>query len=137
MKISRTEVYNKFGGKCAYCGTDLKGKWQLDHIIPQRNFEHHIKNNWRIPEFLRHLTLSDLNHIDNCFPACCSCNNYKSTFDLELFRKEIQEQPKRLRSTKPTVRLAERFGLLTFNEPSVTFYFEHLTNQSSPSHPHP
>lgn len=125
-KQLRQKVYDKTGGKCAYCGCDLRGKFQVDHIIPRRNFEWHIRNKFRVPDFLSHLTLLDVNHIDNLVPACCSCNNYKRANDLELFRKEIQRQPDILRRSKPTVRLAERFGLITMEEKPVIFYFETL-----------
>lgn len=124
MKPDRKRVYDKFGGKCAYCGCDLNGKFQIDHLIPQSNFEWHIKNSFRVPSFLSHLTVSDVNHIDNLMPACASCNNYKRTFCLETFRSELQRQPEILRRDRPTVRLAERFGLIKIEEKQVVFHFE-------------
>lgn len=123
----RQEVYEKCNGHCGYCGVEIDIKaMQVDHIIPQRNFEWHLKNNFKVPEFLSHLTLSDLNNIDNLMPTCRSCNNYKSSTYLELFRSEIQAQPKRLRKCKPTFRLAERFGLIEEINKPVVFYFETL-----------
>ena len=127
-KKSREIVLNKYGGRCAYCGCELKGKFQVDHLISQRNFEWHLRNQYKIPAFLEHLTLADVNHIDNLMPACCSCNNYKSTCDLETFRKEIQMQPERLMRAKPMVRLAERFGLVKIQEKPVVFYFETVSD---------
>jgi 5-methylcytosine-specific restriction endonuclease McrA len=126
MKPDRKIIYDKIHGRCAYCGDLLKDKFQVDHIISQRNFNHHVKNKFKVPVFLSHLTLTDLNHIDNLYASCSSCNNYKSTKCLETFRAELQRQPEILRNERPTVRLSERFGLLQFNIKPVVFYFETL-----------
>ena len=32
---SRAIVFDKCGGKCAYCGVDLVKGWNVDHIKPQ------------------------------------------------------------------------------------------------------
>lgn len=127
MKVNRQVVYAKYGCKCGYCGTDISIKdMQVDHIISQANFEWHLKNNHKIPSFLQHLTLADLNHTDNLMPACRSCNKFKDTHWLEGFRNEIEQQIDRLRNYKPTFRLAERFGLIECKPKPVIFYFETL-----------
>ena len=35
-KGMRSRVFEKSGGLCAYCGTDIKygGNWHIDHVIP-------------------------------------------------------------------------------------------------------
>jgi len=38
-KKNREIIKNKFGGKCAYTGTELKEDWQVDHIKPRIRFE--------------------------------------------------------------------------------------------------
>lgn len=127
MKPKREKVHAKYSGHCAYCGISISIKdMQVDHLIPQRNYEWSLKNNLKIPSFLAHLTLSDMNHIDNLMPACRSCNGFKSTFDLELFRSEVADQANRLRKYKPTFKLAERYGLIEVIERPVVFYFETL-----------
>lgn len=129
MKVDRQKVYDKYNGRCAYCGCEMKIKdMQVDHCLSQYNFATHIKNNWRIPEFLQHLTIDDVNHIDNLMPSCRSCNNYKSTYNLQLFREEIQAQSERLYKNQPMVRLAERFGILTLTKKEVIFHFETVEN---------
>ncbi len=36
-KAKRFQVYNKYGGRCAYCGKKIEYKdMQVDHIDPQR-----------------------------------------------------------------------------------------------------
>jgi len=125
MKTKRFAIYNKCNGNCGYCGNPLQYQdMQVDHIISQSTFYHSITNNFHVPDFLSHLTVVDVNHIDNLMPSCRSCNNFKKTFHLELFRAEISEQIKRLRQWKPTFRLAERFGLIECKPKEIKFYFE-------------
>ncbi len=132
MKPNRNVIHQKYNGHCAYCGVSIDIKaMQVDHIIPQRNYEWHLRNEHQIPPFLSHLSLNDINHIDNLMPACRSCNGFKSTFHLELFRSEVQEQVKRLRQYKPTFNLAERYGLIECKVKAVVFYFESLNCQNS------
>lgn len=83
----RQKIYDKYSGRCAYCGEVIKFKdMQVDHIIPKRNFKMHVGNKWKVPEFLNHLTIDDIEHIDNKMPACRVCNGWKAVHYLELFR---------------------------------------------------
>jgi 5-methylcytosine-specific restriction endonuclease McrA len=111
--IDRMAVYNKYNGHCAYCGRELKLKeMQVDHIHPQ----HLIK------EFI----LSGSGMIDdlqNLNPSCRSCNHYKSTFDIELFRSELERQPE-IQGRKSQIRLCQRFGIIKFSNEPIKFYFE-------------
>lgn len=111
-KEIREAVYKKCGGKCAYCGVDITiGKMQVDHV--QSQFLH--KNGY---------IECDLHHIDNLLPACASCNNYKGASTVEMFRKHIFEQPRKLRAASSMLRLAERYGIVTITEKPILFYFE-------------
>jgi hypothetical protein len=125
-KRERQIVYDKCGGKCAYCGCELNNKFQIDHVISQRAFATHILNKWKIPEFLTHLGINDMNHIDNLLPACGSCNNYKGAFDLELFRSEIGQLVGRMNKRFTQYKISKRFGLIQETKKPVTFYFEYL-----------
>lgn len=127
MKINRQEVYDKCGGRCAYCGEEITIKqMQVDHIIPSSFYLHHIKNKFRVPEFLNHLTDGDVNHIDNLLPTCRVCNKWKSAHDLELFRKEIYEQVRRLNDYSSNYRMAKRYGLVQETIKPIVFYFESI-----------
>ena len=69
MYISKKEreiVKNKFGGKCAYTGTELKDDWQVDHIKP-------VVRNW----FSKGAVFEKEHHIDNMFPCQKIVNHYK------------------------------------------------------------
>lgn len=105
MKVNRQEVFDKLGGHCAYCGIEIKiNKFQIDHVYPKAG--------------------GGSDEISNLMPACCSCNNYKSTMLLDRFREMLGEQISILRRDRPTFRLAERFGLVSCHYKPVTFYFE-------------
>lgn len=111
-------VFKKFNGRCAYCGCAITiEKFQIDHIISKCQF-------YANQAKYINAGFQGIDSIDNLNPACFSCNNYKRAHDLETFRKEIEKQVERLRRDKPTVRLAERFGLLSFHPRAVKFYFE-------------
>jgi hypothetical protein len=125
MKIDRSRIYEKCNGHCAYCGEEILIKdMQVDHIIPKRNFSLQVKNKFNVPDFLKHLAEFDVNHIDNLLPACRSCNNYKSTFHLELFRSELGKLAERLNKTSSIYRISKRFGNIIENNKPIIFYFE-------------
>lgn len=124
-KKHRLEVYDKFDGRCAYCGEHFQiTGMHIDHIISQLNFKNFVANKIHIPNFLEHLTVSDLHHKDNLFPACRVCNGWKSTYHLELFRHELEEQIKRLNARSANYRIAKKYGFITENKIKVIFHFE-------------
>ena len=124
-KQQRIEIYSKFKGKCAYCGCEIQLKdMQVDHIIPQTQFIADIKNKFQIPEFLEHLKPTDCNHIDNLFPACRVCNNWKSAHSLKRFRSELSEQVKRLNSYSSNYRIAKKYGQISEIVSPIRFFFE-------------
>lgn len=124
MKIDRNKVWNKYGCKCAYCGEDIKFKeMQIDHIIPKANFWSSMRHDLRIPSFLSHLTLGDLNHVDNLNPSCRQCNFYKSSHHLEGFRDRLLDIHYRI--MKPFIsRLGAKYGIVKMNTWDGIFYFE-------------
>lgn len=124
-KQQRIEIHGKYNGRCAYCGDEIKLRdMQVDHVIPQCNWIWHMKNRFRIPYFLSHLTENDLNHKDNLMPTCRVCNKWKSAHDLELFRSEIYEQVKRLNNYSSNYRMAKKYGLIEETVKPIRFYFE-------------
>jgi len=129
-KAIRLQVLNKLKGKCGYCGDELNGVFQVDHIIPKQDFNRHVLyfQSW-VPKFLKHLILGDVNHIDNLMPACRVCNNRKSSMHLELFRSELQDQLKRASENSANYRMAKKYGQVVETPKPIVFYFE---NYSSP-----
>lgn len=126
--IEREKIKNKFNGRCAYCGEKLEDTWNIDHVIPKSNFEKVIKEK-RQPKFLKHLKSGDVNHHDNLFPSCGSCNRYKDSFSLRQFRKELRTLTLRLRERTTIYRIATRFKLIVETKNKILFYFETCKNK--------
>lgn len=104
-KSIRISVYLKYNGHCAYCGTEIAYKdMQVDHATPLR--------------------AGGADDISNYMPACRSCNHYKSTLDVEGFRKYLSEIHKRLMRDSIPYQVAERFGIVKHVSDDVKFYFE-------------
>jgi hypothetical protein len=64
-------------------------------------------------------------------PSCFGCNNYKMTWSMEEFRRNIAEQIERSRRQNINFRLAERFGLIEITGKPIVFYFEKQTLASA------
>lgn len=106
-KAQRKAVYDKTGGRCAYCGCEFDiQKMQVDHIKPIYN--------------------GGTNEIDNLLPSCRSCNHYKSTFTLEQFRENLEHIPQVLDRDNVSYRNAKRYGIIRESKEPVIFYFEKL-----------
>ncbi len=124
-------IWKMYNGSCGYCGDKIDIKdMQADHIIPQRNFIWHIKNNMWVPEFLRHLTEFDCDHIDNAMPSCRVCNKRKDTYHLQLFREELEMQVERAAKTSANYRMALKYGQITESKHPIVFYFEKCDGNS-------
>ena len=114
----RELIYNKFGGKCAYCGCEiLKTNFHVDHItaLYRGTPQHMLK------------TKKGTSHIDNLNPSCVSCNSSKSTYSIEQWRSELELKTKRLIRDIPSFRILRRFGIIEIVEKKIVFYFETFT----------
>lgn len=141
-KSLRNEVYNKFGGKCAYSGTDLKEDWQIDHLVPKTLFETVYRNKLRFVE-----APNDVDHIDNLMPVQRIINHYKRSLLLEDFRNwylgELHERLKKLpknprveksiRHKEYLLEVAELFGITPEKPFDRIFYFEKLQEKNNES----
>lgn len=128
-KKVREIVKNRYGGKCAYTGTELKDDWQVDHIIPV--IRDHFGGK---PLFEKE------HHIDNMVPCQKIVNHYKGNLNLEEFRgwymkglhERLKKMPKNPRSPKSAkkkaylLEVAELFGITEDCAFNGKFYFETL-----------
>lgn len=103
---TRLAVFEKFPGRCGYCGCGINlQSMQVDHIHPR--------------------VAGGTDAMENLLPACRPCNNYKLFFTLEEFRRMIGDQINLLRRNATNFRHAERFGLVQATVPErIVFYFE-------------
>ncbi|MFR4316249.1 MAG: HNH endonuclease [Ruminococcus sp.] len=104
-KATRLKVYEKYGGRCAYCGCTLELKdMQVDHIQSVYWY-------------------NGANDIENYNPACRMCNFYKSTRTVEDLKKELGKLLSRLEKVF-IFRLAVKYGLIQKTDNPIEFYFE-------------
>lgn len=110
MAISKQEreiVYQKYGGRCAYCGRKIAYKdMQVDHFIPKNGY-----------------FAQGTDALSNLMPACRMCNHYKRANSLELFRTYIREIPRKLRGNY-IYKVGVAYGNIIENEKPIVFYFE-------------
>lgn len=110
-KETRMKIYNKCGGRCAYCGRHIDYKeMQVDHVVSVY---------WR----------NGTNEIENLLPACRMCNFYKSTFTIDGFRERVETVIKRLEEVF-IFRLARNYGIIEVRPGKVEFYFEKLMKEN-------
>mgnify|MGYP000276355268 CR=1 FL=1 len=134
-KKIREKVYQKYDGKCAYTGTDLKDDWQVDHITPV------VRMNMVAPEDRHKMGWPEHhNDINNLMPVQRIVNHYKRCLDLSQFRKwylgglherlkKLPKNPKAEQSIRRKaylLEIAELFGIEPDKPFKGKFYFEEL-----------
>lgn len=106
-KLTREErqtVLDRFCGRCAYCGKQITmQELNVDHLVPLRK--------------------GGEDRLYNMYPSCRSCNQAKSTLDIEQFREFVQTAYQRAKQ-KPFFRIADAVGRTCERETPVRFYFE-------------
>jgi 5-methylcytosine-specific restriction endonuclease McrA len=111
-KEDRIKVYEKFNGKCAYCGRDIEFKeMQVDHYYPQCN-----------TGYAKTFGI-DINSFDNLMPSCRRCNHYKRAELPEHFRTQMKTLHKRLMKIY-IVKVAIDYGIIELKPFNGVFYFE-------------
>ena len=110
-KKTREAVYQKYGGRCAYCGRAIAYKdMQVDHFRPLRVWDE---------------ADGAADDISNLMPACRMCNHYKRANSLETFRRYIAEIPRKLRENY-IYKVGVVYGNVIENEKPIKFYFEEM-----------
>ena len=109
-KKVRDLITSKYQNKCAYCGIE-SSILVIDHIKPVAH--------------------GGTDSLDNLNPSCFSCNNYKNTMTLEVFRDEVSTQVDKARKYSVNFRIAERYGHIKVIKTDVIFYFELLKDNNS------
>lgn len=106
-KAERQEVYEKYGGRCAYCGREINYKdMQVDHLVS--------------------LYHGGADSMENYMPACRMCNHYKRASSLETFRDMISEIPHKLQRDSYIYRVGRVYNLIVEWPQPIVFYFERV-----------
>jgi hypothetical protein len=144
-KADRQRIFDKYDGRCAYCGCGLEKSWHVDEIEPCRRKYEFEPGHWsdgyvsgmteqqmsdkRITWVPARDVFAGYEHperlcIANQMPTCPSCNINKHSMSLEEFRSAIVGFMKHLNEHNTQYKIAKRYGLVReFVEP-VVFYFE-------------
>lgn len=152
----RKIIFDKYAGRCAYCGRELQNGWHVDHIEPVRRKYKIIKSGWFYKDTDKRVDtkgmqekdfdLSTMEYrydkqvpdgfinpendvIENKLPSCASCNINKHGYGLEEFRALVAGFMKHLNEISTQYKVAKRYGLIQETGIEVKFYFE-TYNQS-------
>ena len=102
-KEEREKILSKTHGRCGYCGEELTGRWNVDHM--------------------KSLNDGGTNDMENLMASCFPCNNLKHRAGVEEFRRQVENQIFRM-FENVNYRTAFRFGLFEITGKKVVFYFE-------------
>ncbi|OKP30939.1 HNH endonuclease [Serratia fonticola] len=133
-KAQRAELRQMFGGRCAYCGCELKENgWHADHVVAvlrvsEQDMKAAAKGIFKLKATGEVFNQHADNH-ENLFPACAPCNLLKTSYSLEMFRKQVSLQVERGRKSSVNFRTAERFGQIQVTAAPVVFWFERYGTQ--------
>ncbi|ECA8343101.1 HNH endonuclease [Salmonella enterica subsp. enterica serovar Telelkebir] len=131
----REKLRMKFGGRCAYCGCVLPEKgWHADHVQAvlrksERCMKAAEKGIFRL-KTTGEVFRPEADCPENIFPSCAPCNLLKTTYSLEMFRKQVSLQVERGRRSSVNFRTAERFGLISVVNKPVVFWFEQYEGEN-------
>jgi 5-methylcytosine-specific restriction endonuclease McrA len=122
----RESLYQRYGGRCSYCGDRLGKNWQADHVQPVGRQGHWV----RVGRRTKWVMTGGMDHperdcFENLTPACHLCNINKGGHSLESWRAQLQRSASVLTRAYSTYRHAKRFGLVVEAPPKVRFFFEY------------
>lgn len=131
-KKEREIIFNKYNGRCAYCGELLTKGWHVDELLPiKRGWRYKVNENgdyifddWGRKIQERYIEHPEHLNIANQMPACASCNINKHSGSLEEFRSLIEGFMKHLNTVNTQYKIAKRYGLVQETVKPVKFYFE-------------
>lgn len=132
-------VFNKYGGRCAYCGEELQKGWHVDEIEPVRRSWEYVKDEhgnriWDASKREYKTKLMVMHperfNIENQMPSCASCNINKHSDSLEDFRKMISGFIASLNRDSVQYKIAKRYGLIKEQVKPIIFYFEKFKDES-------
>lgn len=123
-KRQREALRQKFGGRCAYCGCDLKDM-HADHLEPVIRIQ---TDPWgrRLPAAECSMVKPERNTVANMMPACKGCNLHKGGYPLENWRDILQRSAEIVGKQTSTFRAGVRMGVISVSSEPVVFHFERL-----------
>lgn len=145
-KKNRQIIFDKYGGKCAYCGCELQKGWHVDHADPVHRIKKYVGGDFVTKDTGLPVTTEDIENgnytktervlkpagmmnghndcLENMMPSCPSCNHYKHSADIETFRMILTNTIRGLNNNSTQYKFAKRYGLIQETIKPVQFYFE-------------
>jgi len=118
----RRFIYDKYGGRCAYCGREIQFKeMQVDHMEPKAG------RNLDGKDIFGNVLRTTIESIENKMPACRRCNHYKHTYDLGYYRYLVKTIHERIHKFY-IAKVAEDYGIIEYKPWDGLFYFEKTIN---------
>lgn len=110
MSDFKTKVFEKFNGRCAYCGNEITvNNMTVDHIYPK--------------------SLGGSLSMFNCNPSCTRCNTLKANGTVEELREKILNSIQELKTNKH-FQMVKKYKLTEIISEEVKFYFEEILNET-------
>jgi len=129
---TRLLIFNKYNGRCAYCGELLQKGWHVDELLPvkrgwkwkrdENNLIFYDENDNKIKE--HYMEFPERLNFANQMPSCPSCNINKHSMSLEGFRNLISGFINSLNRDSTQYKIAKRYGLIQETTKPIVFYFE-------------
>jgi len=136
--VKREQLRMMFGGRCAYCGCELTGKWHADHVEPVRRETVFVYGEATKAGFTKSRATGKLfspqnDRADNLFPACVKCNILKGSGNPEDLRAALTYMAHSVPEihTYSHVRHLMRFGKLKIDLKPVVFWFEQYRKEKA------
>ncbi len=150
-KQGREALRMKFGGRCSYCGCDLRRGWHADHLEPVEREWWKSTQWWKdahgtkwvvneagdlekhpVPLEPAGVAHPERDKVENLMPACRACNLDKHASSLEAWRRQLEGRVDVCRRNYSAFRHAERFGLVQEIKKPVVFWFERCLAAEEP-----
>jgi len=111
MEELRLRIFDKYKGRCAYCGCQLEDRFALDHIIPANRG---IKG---------HASFKDETNLN---PSCYTCNSSKSNKSIIEWKQSIVDKANSFANLHPSNKVLLKHGLISVTSKinDFKFYFE-------------
>lgn len=123
-KKQREQLFNKYGGRCAYCGDNLTNRWQADHIEPIYRTWEFTGEMWNSSTRITGSKNPEKDTFENLNPCCAKCNLKKGTSTIEGFRETLSLQIDRVMRDSNNFRFALKYGQVKITKSPIVFYFE-------------
>lgn len=135
MRTKREKIFDKSGGRCWYCGCELKKGWHADHfhpivrdVVPNVD-KRGVTIGYKTGKECRY---PELDTFENLVPSCPQCNNFKHSLPIEAYRSLISDQFINTLKQSTGLRQLQRLGLIDIAPKPVVFWYE-KNNLSVPS----